>query len=119
MACAEQGALQETKIARGLGLAFATWRKILANDTDAKQLWDEARAAERDQIVSKLHDRAMEGDTNAARFLLAANHGMRENGGTGDDSRSPVTINLPAPMSEAQYRRLFEQQPQGIEHGDG
>ena len=119
MACAEQGALQETKIARGLGLAYGTWRRILKDDADARTLWAEAQAAERDQIVGKLHDRAMEGDTNAARFLLAARHGLRENGGTSDDSRSPVTINLPAPMTETQYRRLFEQQPQGIEHGDG
>lgn len=120
MACAEQGALQETKIARGLGLAFATWRRILKDDADAKALWDEARATERDQIVSRLHERAMEGDTNAAHFLLGANHGLREQGNTGDDSgRGGVVINLPSSLSESQYKRLFEHQPTGIDHGDG
>ena len=100
-------------------MGFDTWRRILKDDADAKALWDEARATERDQLVSKLHERALEGDVQAGRLLLAVRHGMRENATTDADSgRGGVTINLPSSMSEAQYRRLFEndEQPAGIGH---
>lgn len=120
LTAAEDGALSETKICRALGIRFRTWRRILRQDEDAKALWQEAMAVERDAVVQKLFERAMEGETAAARFLLGARHGLREQGDTGGDSgRSAVTINLPGSMSRAQYAKLIQVEPEALEHGDG
>ncbi len=117
LAAAEDNALAETKICRALGMGFRAWRRILAEDADAGALWAEALAIERDAIVGKLFDRAMEGDVQAARFMLGARHGLREQGGTGDATRSSVTINLPGSMSAKQYERLITVEPKGLEDG--
>ncbi|MDZ7750006.1 MAG: hypothetical protein U5K43_15485 [Halofilum sp. (in: g-proteobacteria)] len=102
LAAAENGPLRETAIARGLGLHYDTWRRILRDDPDAAALWKEALAHERDNLVEKMYHRAAEGDVQAGRLLLAVRHGMRENAGAGDDSgRGGVTINLPPSMSQA------------------
>lgn len=115
--CAEDTALQETKIAKALGMSYATWKKILKHDPDAQALWDEAQAIERDHIVQKLYDRACEGDVPAARFLLGARHGLRENGATeGSEGRSSVTINLPGSMNAKQYERLISVEPEAVGH---
>lgn len=115
--CAEGAALAETKIARGLGMGFATWRRILKTDPDAQALWTEAKAVERDTIVQKLYDRALEGDVQASRFLLGARHGLREQGAAeGAEGRSSVTINLPGSMSAAQYKRMVSVEPEAVEH---
>ena len=107
---AQDNALQETKICKALGLHFETWRRILRDDEDAKALWEHAKAIERDSVLESVYTKALEGDMQAARFLLAARHGMREQGSQGDEQTSgSVVINLPPSMSETQYKRLFEQ----------
>jgi hypothetical protein len=108
MAAAEDGALQETKIARGLGLSLDVFRRIVRDDPDAAKLWREAMAAERDAIVSQMYGRAMEGDTKAATFLLAARHGLRETDSGDSGNAGRVVIQLPGSMSEAQWRRVIQ-----------
>lgn len=116
LSCAEGAALSETKIARALGMTFKTWRRILKDDPDARALWDEALAIERDTVVQKLYERAQEGDVAAARFLLGSRHGLRENGTTDADSgRSAVTINLPGALSAQQYARLIQPEQPKLE----
>ena len=117
LTCAQDAALAETKICKALGMSYQTWKRILKHDPDAKALWTEALAIERDAVVGKLYDRAMEGDTNAARFLLGARHNMRESGDTaGAEGRSSVTINLPGSMSAKQYEKLIQVEPERVEH---
>ena len=108
MGQAESGALQETKVARALGLSLQVFRRILKNNDDARALWEEAMAVERDTIVNRMHSLAMEGDTKAATFLLAARHGLRERGGEDGEGGGRVVIQLPGSMSEAQYRRVMQ-----------
>jgi hypothetical protein len=116
---AQGGSLQETKIARALGLTLQSFRRIIKNNEDAQAVWEEGLAAERDAILAKMSQLALEGDQKAAQFLLAARHGLRERGGDDGDSGARVVISLPNSMSEAQYRRVMqvEQQSPQIGHG--
>ena len=108
MSVAESGALQETKVARGLGLSLEIFRRIIRADEHAAALWREAMAVERDTIVSRMYARALEGDVPAARFMLAARHGLREQDGGDAGQRSSVVIQLPGSMSEEQYKRVMQ-----------
>ncbi|ORE86039.1 hypothetical protein ATO7_12118 [Oceanococcus atlanticus] len=105
---AEDAALAETKIARALGMSFRTWRRIVREDADAKALWAEALAIERDAVLGRMYQYAIEGDVQAAKFMLAARHGLREQGAGGEDGRSSVTINLPGALTSKQYERLIQ-----------
>ena len=119
MAQAESGCLQETKVARALGLSLRVFRRIRRDNDDAAQLWEEALATERDALLSVLHGRAREGDVKAAQYLLAARHGMREDGGDSGQKGGDVTIQLPAAMSMDQWRRFaqVEQSAPALEGG--
>jgi hypothetical protein len=120
--CAEDAALQPTKICRALGLSYKVWTRILRDDEDAQALWTEAKAIERDSVVGKMYSLAMEGDVQAARFILGARHGLRENGATdGAEGRSSVVINLPASLDANTYRRLLsveQAEAKAISHDD-
>ena len=105
---AASGCLQETKCARALGLSLDVFRRVIRDDPDAAAVWREALATERDAIVQRMYRLAMEGDTKAASFLLSARHGLRENDGGDAGQRSNITIQLPASMSEAQYKRVMQ-----------
>ena len=116
--CAADRALSETAIARGLGMSYATWKRLLRDNKDAQALWREALATERDNVLQKLFERSMEGDTGAAKFLLAARHGLSENNGKDADSgRGNVVINLPSPVTAAQYKRMVQVEPDALEDG--
>lgn len=116
--CAADRALSETAIARGLGMSYRTWKRLLRDNEDAKALWREALATERDNVLQKLFERSMEGDTGAAKFLLAARHGLSENNGKNADSgRGNVVINLPSPVTAAQYKRMIQVEPDALEDG--
>ena len=122
MSVAESGALQETKVARGLGLSLDNLRRIVREDEHAAALWREAMAVERDAIIQRQYERAMEGDSRAATFLLAARHGLREqDGGDAGQKGGNITIQLPGSMTEAQWRRMLqvEQSAPALEGGDG
>lgn len=120
MSQAESGALQETKVARGLGLSLEIFRRIREEDERAAALWREAMAAERDALVQRLYERAQEGDVKAASFLLGARHGLRENDSGDAGARSSVVIQLPASMSAEQYKRVMkvEQAQPALEAAD-
>lgn len=123
MSVAQSGALRETVVAKGLGLSLDIFRKILREDEHAAKLWREAMATERDAIIQRQYERAMEGDSRAATFLLAARHGLREqDGGDNGQKGGNITIQLPGSMSESQWRRTLqvEQSNPALEHdGDG
>lgn len=102
--------VKETEIAKALGMSFQTWKKIREENPEAKQAWEEAKAVECDALVGKLYDKAMDGDSSAAMFLLKARHGYRDHGATdaSDASRVNLVFNLPAPLSPDQYGKLVE-----------
>ena len=109
MACACDGSLQETKIAAALGMSYRAWKRVLKDNEDARLLWAEALATERDVIVQSVYAEARGGNIQAARLLLGARHGVRENNESASDTgRGGVTINLPGSMSAAQYAKLIQ-----------
>lgn len=106
--CASDSSLQPTKICRALGMSYRAFTRVLRDNDDAAALWVEAKAIERDAIVQRLYERALEGDVQASRILLAVRHGMNEKGTTDDGNQSRVVINLPGSMDAKQYQRLIE-----------
>lgn len=105
LAQAENG-LAETKVCEALGLNWQQWKKLLAEDEATQKLWEEALAIERDRIVQAMHSQALDGDMQAARFLLAARHGLRENAAQEGESKPNVTISLPPSLTKGEYERL-------------
>ncbi len=126
--------VQETVLAKALGLDLKTWRRIRDEDPDAKAAWEEARALERDKLVGSLFEQAVgypaEYDAAGnliraelkpspvpAMFLLKARHGYRDAGpadGGDGGPRVNLTFNLPAPLNGDQYRRLVEVHPEAL-----
>lgn len=98
--------LSETRIAEGLGLDYKSWKRILEDDPEAKEVWDQALAIERDRLVEKLHELATDGNLNALRLMLAARHGVHESNANGETEQSKVTINLPSSLTSNEYGRL-------------
>jgi len=119
MAMASDGCLRESKAAEACGLTLRAWRRLLKDNEDARQTWDEALAIERDHLLDALYQKATDGDTNAARLLLACRHGLSERAPQGSAERVSVTFNLPAPMSPEDYARLVSIEKQGALPHDG
>lgn len=107
MAMASDGCLSESKAADACGLTLRAWRRLLKENEDARQVWDEALSIERDALLAALYNRAVEGDTNAARTLLATRHGMSERQPQGDSGRVHVTFNLPPALDPEQYMKAI------------
>jgi len=107
--------LRESTAAQALGIPLHEFRKVIKKNPDAKALWDEALSVERDALLNALFNRAIEGDSKAAQYLLAARHGMSEK--TADlnpADRVNITFQLPAALSPEQYTRLVQQTPPAL-----
>ena len=92
---------------------------FIKKNPDAKALWEEALSVERDALLNSLFNRAIEGDSKAAQYLLAARHGMSEKAPEPANERVHITFQLPAALSPDQYSRLVTEQPttpKGIEN---
>ncbi len=68
---ATDNGLKESTAATALGIPLKDFRRLIVKNPDARALWDEALSVERDALLGALFNRAMEGDTKAAQFLLA------------------------------------------------
>lgn len=106
IAMAREGALTETNIARNLGMTYPTWKRIRDENDDAHDLWLEAKAIARDRIIEKMRDLALEGDTNAAMFLLRALHDVSEKTPDTGDTMN-VIVKLPASMPREEYAKVI------------
>lgn len=101
--------LSETRIAEGLGLDYKSWKRILEDDPEAKEVWDQALAIERDRLVEKLHELATDGNLNALRLMLASRHGIHESNATGESAgdQAKININLPSSLTANEYQRIM------------
>lgn len=100
--------LKESTAATALGVPLKDFRRVIAKNPEAKALWQEAMSVERDALLGALFNRAMEGDTKAAQFLLAARHGMSEKQAEQPGERVNITFQLPAALNPEQYAKLVQ-----------
>lgn len=106
--------ITESTIAKNLGIGLATWKRLREDNEDAKELWQLACIAQRDRLIQKMHARAMEGDTNAATFLLRCLHEVSEQNYRAEDERIGVVVQLPGSMGHEEYMKVV---PRVLEHG--
>lgn len=103
---AANGLLSESAAATALGMPLDQFRRVIVEHKPSKEIWENALAVERDQLLSALYARAMEGDTKANQTLLAVRHGLTEKQPKGSASeRVSVVFNLPAAMDAAEYAK--------------
>lgn len=110
LAMAKNG-LKESTAATALGVPLNEFRRVIAKNPEAKALWAEAMSVERDVLISALFNKAMEGDSKSAQFLLAARHGMSEKQTETPGERINITFQLPAALSPDQYTKLVQTEP--------
>lgn len=99
------GLLSESAAATALGMPLNELRRVISEHKPSAAIWDNALSVERDQLLTALYHRAVEGDTKAAQTLLAVRHGMSEKQPQGSSERVSVVFNLPAAMDPAEYAK--------------
>ena len=104
-AMAAAGARRQDAAAR-LGMAVDTLRRIFRDDESAARAWDVGRSELHQKLVSKLIEKAKEGDTVPLLFCLKSIFGYREGEELDAESRPAVVINLPGAVSPAEYEKL-------------
>ena len=97
---------RERDIAAHCGMSHVTWTRRKAEDPSIEEALEAGRAIWHNQLVGKLHSKAMKGDTVALLFLLKTRFGYRE-GDSPQESRPTITINLPGSLDAAQYAKAI------------
>lgn len=116
--------LGEKMIAQALGLSYATWRRMKVENPEVRELWEEAKASEEDELVGLVMQAARgapaeyDGQGNVTRaerppyvpaafFLLKTRHAYREMGEpNGPSAAAAVQIIMPAQIPLDQLRSM-------------
>jgi len=117
-AMAANGLLSESAAATALGMPLDQFRRVIVEHKPSQEIWDNALAVERDQLLAALYDRAVGGDTKAAQTLLAVRHGMTEKQPKGASERVSVVFNLPAALDPAEYLKAVTVEQEKLGHGN-
>lgn len=115
---AANGLLSESAAATALGMPLDQFRRVIAEHKPSKEIWDNALAVERDQLLGAMYSRAMEGDTKAAQTLLAVRHGMTEKQPKGASERVSVVFNLPQALDPAEYLKSVQVEQERLTDGN-
>lgn len=115
---AANGLLSESAAATALGMPLDQFRRVIAEHKPSKEIWDNALAVERDQLLGAMYSRAMEGDTKAAQTLLAVRHGMTEKQPKGASERVSVVFNLPQALDPAEYLKSVQVDQERLTDGN-
>ncbi|GGY81982.1 hypothetical protein [Marinobacter zhanjiangensis] len=115
---AANGLLSESAAATALGMPLDQFRRVIAEHKPSKEIWDNALAVERDQLLGAMYARAMEGDTKAAQTLLAVRHGMTEKQPKGASERVSVVFNLPQALDPAEYLKSVQVEQERLTDGN-
>jgi hypothetical protein len=111
-----------SEIARALGVAVRTLRRIIDEDPELTDAADAAKDREEAELRDALMAMARKGDTVAALFLLKARHGYRDKD---EVKKAPEgfqggVLVVPGPMKEADFDAMvFKQQAEYRERRDG
>jgi hypothetical protein len=114
---AANGLLSESAAATALGMPLDQFRRVISEHKPSKEIWDNALAVERDQLLAALYARAMEGDTKANQTLLAVRHGMTEKQPKGASERVSVVFNLPQALDPAEYLKSVQVEQERLTDG--
>jgi len=114
---AANGLLSESAAATSLGMPLDQFRKVIMDHAPSKEIWQNALAVERDQLLGALYQQAVDGDTKAAATLLAVRHGLSEKQPGGASERVSVVFNLPAAMDPGEYLKAVRVEQDRISHG--
>lgn len=108
---AANGLLSESAAATALGMPLDQFRKVITEHTPSKEVWENALAVERDQLLGALYDKATrDGDVKAAQTLLAVRHGLSEKSPGGAAQGPTIVFNLPSAMDPADYAKAIQVQ---------
>ena len=110
---AENGLLSETAAARSLGMPLGQFRRLIAEHKPSQEIWSNAMAVERDELLDSLFNKAKDGDTKACQTLLAVRHGLSEKAPAAASERVSVVFNLPQALDPKDYLEGFQAQ---LEH---
>jgi hypothetical protein len=105
---AERG-VSETDIAKSLGMSYKTWQRIKEEDPNAKDVLEEARQIEETKLFGILFEKAMNGDSTAAMFLLKTRHGYREGAELVNANQVNVKITMPGAKDPVSYLKEVEE----------
>ncbi|MBD3615843.1 MAG: hypothetical protein HUJ22_04655 [Gracilimonas sp.] len=100
--------VNETDIAKALGMSYDTWLRIKRENPEAKQAIQEARAVEEGKLVGVLYEKAMKGDATCAMFLLKTRHGYLEGKDVNSGNAVQVNITIPGSMDPEDYKKQIE-----------
>lgn len=105
---AANGLLSESSAATALGMPLHEFRRVITEHPASKEIWENALAVERDQLLQSMYDSAIGGDTKAAQTLLAVRHGLSEKQPKGNSDRVSVVFNLPAALDPSDYLKAVQ-----------
>lgn len=111
--------LRETVAADSFGMTLANFRAAIADDERSREVWEEAQAAERDELTKVLFEKAKDGDQKSAQYLLAVKHGLSEKtpemtnkGGVN------ITFQLPAALDPVAYAQAISPKLEALTDGN-
>ena len=113
---AETTGLKESTAAAALGMPLKDFRRCITKDERSKAVWDEAMAVERDVLMGLMYQKAKEGDTKAAQFLLASRHGMSERTPESTGRGVNITFQLPAALPASEYLEQLKPTIEALGH---
>lgn len=113
---AASGLLSESAAATALGMPLDQFRRVVVDHAPSKEVWENALAVERDQLLGALYNKAVDGDVKAAQTLLAVRHGLTEKQPKGASERVSVVFNLPAALDPAEYLKAVQVQQERLKH---
>lgn len=104
---AERG-VSEVDICEALGISFPTWARLKKEDEKALEAFETARRKEERELVGVLYEKAMNGDSTCAMFLLKTRHGYLEGKEVVNANAVNVQITLPGSMQPEDYKKQLE-----------
>ena len=113
---AASGLLSESAAATALGMPLDQFRRVVVDHAPSKEIWENALAVERDQLLGALYSKAVDGDVKAAQTLLAVRHGLTEKQPKGASERVSVVFNLPAALDPAEYAKAVKVEQEKLGH---
>ena len=111
---AENGMLSELAAASALGMPLEQFKDVIKNHGPSRKVWEDALSIERDILLKALYHRAVNGDTQAAKTLLAVRHGLSEKDPIRHGGGVTLNFNLPAAMSAKDYLEAITVQPEAL-----